>query len=83
MSTCEARIRKLENVPPKVDALQTTLLQMQGMQNDVEGMKTFVERSLPMLTHLQLCEGLNVIAGENMDKLQVFEKEKLNEILSY
>ena len=67
MQTCEARLRKLEDLRPGIDSMRSTLTLMQGMQNDVEGMKVFVERSLPMLTHLQLCEGLNVIAGENMD----------------
>lgn len=50
------------------------------MQNDVEGLKIFVERSLPMLTHLQLCEGLNIVAGEFMPDLVVFQKEKMKEI---
>ena len=80
LNSNEARIRKLEELFPKVDAMKSSLMTTQLMQNDVEGLKIFVERSLPMLTHIQLCEGLNIVAGEYMPEVTVFQKEKMKEI---
>ena len=50
---------------------------------EFKGVKLFVERQMPMLTHLQLCEGLNVIAGDNIESLQAFERSKMQQIANY
>ena len=50
---------------------------------EFQGVKLFVERQMPMLTHLQLCEGLNAIAGDNIESLQNFEKSKMLQIATY
>ena len=43
----------------------------------------FIERSLPALIHIQLCEGLNVVAGHFQKELKEFEMEKLEQYLKF
>ena len=43
----------------------------------------FIERTLPTLIHLQMCEGLTVVAGHFLDDLEEFEKKKLDEYLAF
>ena len=38
---------------------------------------------MPTLVHLQMCEGLNVVAGHFLPELQEFEKTKLDEYLTF
>lgn len=46
--------------------------------------KLFVERSLPILIHLQLCESLkSVLYPEKYDLLHKFENEKIEELYKF
>ena len=36
---------------------------------------------MPLLTHYQLCEGLNVVSGQFLPQLKKFEMKKLDELL--
>lgn len=42
-----------------------------------------MERSVPMLMHLQLCEGLNIVMTQDNAKIKAFQAEKLEEIYRY
>ena len=36
-----------------------------------------------MLTHFQVCEGLDIVSGAFLPKLKEFEMRKLNELMAY
>ena len=80
---CEIKIKKFEEVYTKIDAINTSIEQLMITDGEFQGVKLFVERQMPMLTHLQLCEGLNAIVGENIESLQNFEKSKMLQIAAF
>ena len=45
--------------------------------------RSFIERSIPTMIHLQLVEGLHVVAGTNRQNLRQFERNKLSELMKY
>ena len=45
--------------------------------------RSFIERSIPTMIHLQLVEGLHVVAGTNIQNLRQFERNKLSELMKY
>lgn len=45
--------------------------------------RNFIERSIPTMIHLQLVEGLHVVAGTNLQNVRQFEKNKLSELMKY
>ena len=53
------------------------------METNFLDTQLFCERTLPMLTHFQLCEGLKVVAGQFLPQLEAWEKAKFNAHLSY
>ena len=67
--TIESKLRALESLDQKVSALNSTVFVLQAHQEETSHAKNFIERSLPMLVHLQLCEGLEVISGDYHDAL--------------
>ena len=52
VTRAELRIKKVEELQPKIKIMDDTLLQLQMMKPELEGVKQFIERQLPMLTHL-------------------------------
>ena len=50
---------------------------------DITFLKHFVERDLPILTHLQICEGLNILQGNFLPELKEYEMRKLKELNQY
>lgn len=63
LQQCESKLRQLPDLTKQVKAINTTVVQMKGLEKDIHESKLFIERQLPGLIHMQLCEGLNVIAG--------------------
>jgi len=69
----------------KVDVIKNQMDQFVNLNEMVHESHHFIERSLPMLMHLTLCEGLNSVINnkEELWSLERFEKRKLEEIYSY
>ena len=65
----ESEIRKLADVKNNYAVLSHSVVKLEKAKEEANQVKFFVERSLPMLVHLQMCEGLEVVAGEYLDKL--------------
>ena len=63
IQSCEGKLRALPEFQKKLNALNSAIMQMKGLEGDIREVKLFTERQLPGLIHLQLCEGLNSIAG--------------------
>ena len=59
------------------------LMQVKQMEAAFQDTQLFVERTLPTLVHLQVCEGLNVVAGHFLPELKAFETRKLEELLTF
>ena len=77
---CETKLRQFPDFIKKLNAFNTSLTQMKGLEGDIKESKLFIERQLPALIHMQLCEGLHVVAGNQMDELKEFETQKLEEL---
>ena len=63
--------------------MDSSFNQIKVLDNDVAQSKQFIERQLPSLIHLQVCEGLNIVAGDFMNDLKKWEKKKLTEVYEY
>ena len=57
--------------------------QLKMLEINVKNTEHFIERSLPALIHIQLCEGLNIVAGHFQKELKDFEIEKLEQYLEF
>ena len=73
----------LKELNAKQEALDSSFKQIKGLEADVSHSKLFIERELPALIHLQLSEGLNIVAGDYMTELKSWEKTKLTQLQSY
>ena len=51
--------------------------------DQVKDCHRFVERTVPMMIHLQVCEALNATVDQDMDKILEFQREKLSEIYRF
>ena len=80
IQSCEGKLRTLPEFQKKLNALNSAIMQMKGLEGDIRETKLFIERQLPGLIHLQLCEGLNSVAGNQLAELKEFEKRKLEEL---
>ena len=67
LTNVELKLRSLSNIEDKMTALNSTVFILQKQQDENTQAKNFIERSVPMLIHLQLCEGLEIISGEYQD----------------
>ena len=83
LQVLETKVRPLLILPKQLKSLDSEVANIKLMDMDVIHLKHFVERELPLLTHLQLCEGLNVVHGHFLDELKEFELSKLTEINTY
>ena len=63
--------------------MNNEILSLRQLEDDVFQAHCFIERSLPMLIHHQLCEGLNVIAGRNLAELMDWERRKTDEVYEH
>ena len=65
--------------------MNSSIEQLMISLNDINENQLFCERAQPILTHLQLCEGLNsvVVSEVQSNSLHVFEKLKLKELLDF
>ena len=68
----ETKIRPLPDLVKKMKILGAEVKNLQIFDMDITFLKHFVERDLPILTHLQLCEGLNIIQGKFLPELKMF-----------
>lgn len=50
----------------KIKFLQEDVTQINTRLSEVQESLPFIERSLPLLTHIQMCEGLQAIAVDNI-----------------
>ena len=53
------------------------------MEASVRNTELFIERSLPALIHIQMCEGLHIVSGNFQQELKEFEMEKLEQYLKF
>ena len=83
LHSVERQIRSLDGLHDQVAALNTGLAQAKAIEGAFQETQLFIERTLPTLIHLQMCEGLTVVAGHFLQDLQEFESKKLDEYLLY
>ena len=83
LQSCETKLRTLPDWINKVKAINTTIVQMKGLEKDIHESKLFIERQLPGLIHLQLVEGLNVVSGDQAGELLEWQKHKLEELVKH
>ena len=53
------------------------------ISDDVKDCHRFVERTVPMMIHFQICEALNATVDQDMEKLIDFQRKKMQEIYRY
>ena len=76
-------MKLLKELNTKQESLDSSFKQIKGLETDVSNSKLFIERELPALIHLQIAEGLNIVAGDYMAELKSWEKTKLTQLQQY
>ena len=79
----ELKMETLTEINKKTDIINTEVKKLRHLEDDVFQTNCFLERVLPMQIHHQLCEGLNSVAGPDLEELLAFEKEKSIELYKY
>lgn len=60
---CDNQTRQLMPLLDRVDLIDQSVNKIKANEIEMLCCRQFIESSLPMYVHMQLCEGLNVIAG--------------------
>ncbi len=63
LSEMEIKIRIIETLKLKMDTMNASVNQLVVNMNETQEMQLFTERTLPLLVHFQLCEGLSSVAS--------------------
>ena len=79
----EAKIRVLDKIKIQNTTLSVSVQKLEQEKEEWFSLKHFIERSLPLLIHIQICEGLQVVSGDYMSRLKKFEQKKLDQLLNY
>ena len=79
----ETKVRPVPEIEKQMKILDAEMGTIRLCDKDLYQVKHFIQRELPLLIHLQLCEGLDVVSGSFLSELKVFEKKKLQELLTY
>ena len=79
----ETDIRPLPGALKKLRALDAEMATIKVNDMDIYWIKHFIERDLPVLTHMQMCEGLSQVSGRFLPELREFEMKKLKELNAY
>lgn len=73
----------MPSLEKKLNSLDQEVADIKMIDMDILHIKHFIERDLPILTHMQLCEGLNIVQGHFLPELKEFEVRKLKELNAY
>ena len=73
----------LNQLIEKVNMIDMQVQHLTPLSLHVKETRCFVERSLPLMIHFQLVEGLHVAVLNDLSKLKHFEKTKLKELINY
>lgn len=85
LNEVELKTNKLKDMDFRIDSIKASITTLLAMETDVMETKKFLERELPLLTHYQICEGLNsaVITEGNCENIRKFERTKLDELVKH
>lgn len=67
----------------KMENFDGILKEVMNRIQATESLNYFVERSLPILTHFQICEALNTVLKKQNEDLFDFENLKIEEISKF
>ena len=70
----EVKIKVVNDLQKKLGFLEQSVNQMRSSVAETKEAHTFLERTMPLLTHFQICEGLHSISidEETQGSLKVF-----------
>jgi len=75
-------MRYLSEVIDKVNALNQQVHHLTPLRLQMNDTRTFIERQLPILIHLQVMEGLHV-GTLGLEKVREFERTRLAKLKKY
>ena len=79
----EGSLKMLDELKLKFGYLGIEVGKLRHLDDAVFQVNCFIERTLPVMMHHQICEGLNSVAGPDLDDLMAFEKKKSEELNAY
>lgn len=81
----EINVRSIETLKAKNEIINESVTQLVEHMNLTQENLQFTERTLPLLVHMQLCEGLGSITinTQMQEAFRAFDKAKLREIVTY
>lgn len=78
----ETQMRYLSEVIDKVNSLNQQVHHLTPLRLQINDTRTFIERQLPILIHLQVMEGLHV-GTLGLEKVREFERARLAKLKKY
>jgi hypothetical protein len=78
----ETQMRYLSEVIDKVNSLNQQVHHLTPLRLQMNDTRTFIERQLPILIHLQVMEGLHV-GTLGLEKVREFERARLAKLKKY
>ena len=60
---CEQRLRVMDSLTEQMTGFDLSLRAMMPIEQRIYKLEHYNERTQPMLTHIQICEALNIVAG--------------------
>ena len=73
----------LDKMVRKVELVEMEVQKLRHIDEEMFQANCFIERVLPIQIHHQVCEGLNIVAGTDIQELLKFEREKSAQLSTY
>jgi hypothetical protein len=83
IQTMEREIVTFRALKGKMVELKAMEIESKRTTDQVNDVHRFVERTVPMMIHLHICEALNITVANDMSTMLDYQRKKLEEIYRY